>query len=144
MSEELDLRAILHDAGGYALDSYRFIRDGLAHTVDGLAHTVEFVHGHEEPTHDEHSSHVNGRQLCIGLRDFAIRQYGGMAKTVLNHWGISRTDDFGNIVFAMVDAGLMRKTDEDDLTDFHAVFDFDEEFALPSVEVTPSAGETVN
>lgn len=52
-----------------------------------------------------------------------------LAKTVLNHWGLRTTEDFGKIVFALVEAGLMRKTDEDTLEDFQGVYDFDEEFA---------------
>ena len=93
------------------------------------------VHGSEAmqtlPDEDDESRHVSGRQLCLGLRDYAIRRYGLLAKTVLNHWGVTRTEDFGRIVFALVEAGLLRKTDDDTLEDFQGVFDFEEEFAGP-------------
>jgi uncharacterized repeat protein (TIGR04138 family) len=108
--------------GYIAPEAFEFIRQGLAHTV-------RTIHG-EIPGDDE-SRNVSGQQLCLGLRDYAIRQYGMLARTVLERWGINRTDDFGRIVFAMVDMGLMRKTDEDRLDDFRGVFDFEEAFAGP-------------
>jgi uncharacterized repeat protein (TIGR04138 family) len=76
---------------------------------------------------------VTGPQLCLGLRDFAIQKYGMLARTVLERWGIRKTDDFGRIVFAMIEAGLMRKSDEDSESDFQGVFDFDEGFSTADV-----------
>ena len=125
---EFDLNAILDKAGGYSPSAYSFIRDGLGHTV-GMVHGVEAMQ--TLPDEDDESRHVSGRQLCLGLRDYAIRRYGLLAKTVLNHWGVTRTEDFGRIVFALVEAGLLRKTDDDTLEDFQGVFDFEEEFAGP-------------
>ena len=72
------------------------------------------------------------QQLCLGLKDHAVRQYGLLARTVLERWGIRATGDFGKIVFAMIDAGLMKKTDDDSLEDFCGVYDFDEAFATPA------------
>jgi uncharacterized repeat protein (TIGR04138 family) len=86
------------------------------------------VHGEDAATavidEEDESRHVGGRDLCLGLRDYAIRRYGLLAKTVLNHWGLTQTEDFGKIVFALVDAGLLRKTDDDTLEDFEGVFRF--------------------
>lgn len=65
----------------------------------------------------------------MGLRDYAIRQYGLLARTVLTHWNVRRTEDFGRIVFAMVQAGELRKSDDDSPGDFREVYDFDEAFA---------------
>ena len=48
-----------------------------------------------------------------------------MARTVFRMWGIQKTGDFGDIVFNLVDAGLMSKTDEDCREDFRDVFDLD-------------------
>lgn len=122
---EFDLKSIMQDAGGFSPNAYGFIRDGLGHTV-GMVHGEDALR--TPPTEDDESRHVSGRQLCLGLRDYAIHRYGLLAKTVLNRWGVRDTEDFGKIVFALVDAGLMRKTDEDTLEDFQGVFDFDEEF----------------
>ncbi|MCE9592002.1 MAG: hypothetical protein K8S99_15955 [Planctomycetes bacterium] len=79
--------------------------------------------------------HVTGRQLCMGLRDFAIEQYGLLARTVLRRWRINSSEDFGHIVFAMVDAGLMGKTDDDTIRDFTDVYDFETAFA-PQLELS--------
>jgi uncharacterized repeat protein (TIGR04138 family) len=123
-------------AGPFPLAAYEFVREGLAYTARS-------VHG-EAPAKlrnaDEaalqrvdESRHVSGRQLCLGLRDYAQRQYGRLAKTVLAKWHIRGTEDFGKIVFAMIDAGMMRKTEEDSAQDFQDVFSFDDAFAdLPA------------
>lgn len=128
MSDQFDLRAIMHAAGGYAPQAYKFLHDGLAHTV-------KLIHGEaavrEMPSEDDDSRHVSGQQLCMGLREYAIDRYGLLARTVLGRWGIHRTADFGAIVFALVNSGLMRKTDEDSIEDFRDVYDFDEAFGRP-------------
>lgn len=137
MSEfQVDLKSILSKAGGYAPEAYRFISDGLAHTVAS-------VHGEEAVRQAEHvdddSLHVSGQQLCLGLRDYALQRYGLLARTVLRKWNINHTEDFGRIVFALVESGLMRKTEDDHLEDFQGVYDFDEEFVEPA-PTTDKAG----
>jgi uncharacterized repeat protein (TIGR04138 family) len=49
-----------------------------------------------------------------------------MARTVFARWGIQRTGDFGEIVFNLIAAGLMSKTDEDTREDFRDVYDLDQ------------------
>jgi uncharacterized repeat protein (TIGR04138 family) len=112
-------------AGKFPPAAFLFVRDGLAHTV-------KMVHGDDSP--EEESRHVTGQQLCMGLRDYALRQYGRLARTVLRRWSIEGTEDFGRIVYAMVDAGIMRKNDDDSLEHFRGVFDFDEAF----LDLTPA------
>lgn len=129
MSEyQIDIAKIMKDAGGYAPASFAFVRDGLAHAS-------ELVHGpgggDDELAFEDASRHVNGQQLCLGLRDLAIQRYGLMAKAVLNKWGIYETRDFGNIIFALVEANLMRTTEDDTIEDFEGVFSFDEAFETP-------------
>ncbi len=72
--------------------------------------------------------HISGEELCDGLRKLAIARFGPMAKEVLNFWGVRGTEDFGNIVFNLVDAGLLLKTERDRIDDFIGVYDFDEAF----------------
>lgn len=110
----------LREAGPYPPEAYAFLQEGLSYTSSRLAE--------EETLEPTDGRHVTGQELCIGLRDFAIEQYGLLARTVLECWGIRRTEDFGRIVFSMVEAGLMRKTDEDCLEDFQFVYDFEEAF----------------
>ena len=72
--------------------------------------------------------HVSGGELAEGCRELALRLYGPMAKTVLEHWNIRSTRDFGEIVFNLIDIGQMKKTDHDRREDFENVFDFDDAF----------------
>jgi uncharacterized repeat protein (TIGR04138 family) len=72
--------------------------------------------------------HISGTELCNGLRSLAVARFGPMAKEVLNFWGVRSTEDFGNIVFNLVDAGLLLKTEHDRIEDFIGVYDFGEVF----------------
>lgn len=102
----------------YPVDAFHFIRHGLDFTVHRT---------HKNPQRlPESKRHVTGRQLCEGLREYALEQYGLMARTVLRRWNIARTDDFGRIVFSMVEAGLMQATSHDSIRDFESVYSFDE------------------
>ena len=69
--------------------------------------------------------HVSGPQLLEGIRQFALQEFGLMARVVFHQWGIRRTDDFGEIVFNLIEAELMSKTPGDRREDFHGVFDLD-------------------
>jgi len=119
------------EAAGFKVDAFLFVQRGLDFTV-------KRIHG-EPPRHvplddddmEPPNRHISGQQLCLGLRDFAKREYGQLAKTILERWRVHQSEDFGRIVFAMVDAGLMRKTQEDKLEDFADVFSFDEAFSSP-------------
>jgi uncharacterized repeat protein (TIGR04138 family) len=73
--------------------------------------------------------HVSARELLEGIRVLAIEQFGLLAKTVFNQWGIHSTSDIGEMVFNLIESGEMEKTDEDSRSDFDDVFDFDEAFA---------------
>jgi uncharacterized repeat protein (TIGR04138 family) len=72
--------------------------------------------------------HISGRELAEGVRDLAREQYGPMARTVLEHWGIRETGDIGDVVFALVEAGILIRQDEDTRADFEDVYDFDDAF----------------
>ncbi|MBL1216562.1 MAG: hypothetical protein D8M59_03615 [Planctomycetes bacterium] len=103
-------------------------KQAFAFVQEGLAFTTRHVHG--DPSKSEHEDrHVSGQQLCEGLRDYAIKRYGLMARSVLNHWRIERTDDFGRIVFALIDIGAMSRTDRDCLDDFYSVYSFEDAFS---------------
>lgn len=127
-----DLRAIMRAAGPYPLEAYEFVREGLSYTA-------QRVHGEADPAPDL-DRHVNGQQLCLGLRDYAIERYGLLAPVVFSHWNVRRTDDFGRMVFALVDGGLMSKTSDDSLDDFRGVFDFDEAFCTDEISARITAG----
>ncbi len=73
--------------------------------------------------------HVSGPELARACRDFALDQYGLMARQVLGFWGIRRTDDIGRIVYALVEVGLLVTQPGDRPEDFRSVYDFDEAFS---------------
>jgi uncharacterized repeat protein (TIGR04138 family) len=98
--------------GRYKPDAYEFLMQALHFTQSKL----------------KKAGHVTARELLEGIREFVIKQYGPMVKIVLNHWGITKTEDFGNIVFNMVDRKLLSKTDEDSVDDFKDVYDFEAVF----------------
>lgn len=96
----------------YKPDSYEFVLQALSFTQK------EF----------KKDGHVSGQELLEGIRKFTLDQYGPMAKTVLQHWGITRTSDFGNIVFNMIESRLLAKTENDSHSDFDEVYDFQTAF----------------
>ena len=79
----------------------------------------------EEVSSNKPERHVSGQELCQAIREYALRQYGMLAKTVLNSWGIHGTGDFGEIVFNLIRIGHMRRTKDDLREDFDDVYDFD-------------------
>jgi uncharacterized repeat protein (TIGR04138 family) len=116
--------------GRYDEEAYYFVREGLDYTVHEK---------NEVPKHKSH--HVRGWELAEGIRDYAIREYGPVSLRVLNHWGIRSCEDIGEIVYNMIDAQILGKTEEDEKNDFHGVFDFEIAFRepfLPSSDVDPT------
>ena len=110
----------------YHFDAYVFVFEALRHAQQELGMGTE--HLSAESDEDEPERHVTGQELCEAMRQYAHDQYGYMAKSVLNHWGIHSTGDFGEIVFNLIDIEHMRKTPSDRREDFDDVFDFDEGF----------------
>lgn len=108
------LEEIVEEVGVYPIEAYEFVRQGLSFTVSRL-------HGNSDP---DEPRHVSGQDLSAGLRDYAIQNWGMLARTVLERWNITSTFDFGRIVFAMIAAGWMHKTDSDTIEDFRNVYDF--------------------
>jgi uncharacterized repeat protein (TIGR04138 family) len=120
---EQRLRAAVERVGRFSVEAFEFVQAGLTWTADRIHGEVP-----EGQPRSGRNRHITGQQLCEGLRDLAIERWGYLARTVLNNWGISRTEDFGRIVYALIDAGILAKTDEDSPDDFVAVFDFAEAF----------------
>jgi uncharacterized repeat protein (TIGR04138 family) len=105
----------LVDVGLYPGEAYDFVQQGLFFTV-------QKIHG-AEPTPGV-SRHINGADLCHGLREYAASQWGYLARTVLARWNITSTLDFGTIVFSLIEIGHMQKTDQDTIDDFRNIYDF--------------------
>ena len=135
--ESDDHGAMFALAGDYRPEAFEFVRSGLAHTVDRVALHASSAAGLGTSIGSGDSRHVSGQQLCLGLRELAIERYGLLAPTVLRHWNVRRTEDFGRIVYAMIEFGLLAKTHEDSIEHFSGVYDFDEAFS-PSACLRPS------
>ena len=109
----------------YHFDAYVFVFEALrfAQQKAGIDRSSD---DEDDPDEVREEHHVTGQQLCESIRHFAVQQYGMMAKSVLSHWGVRSTGDFGEIVFNLIDIGQMRKTDSDRREDFDNVFVFDD------------------
>jgi uncharacterized repeat protein (TIGR04138 family) len=103
--------------------AYAFVRQALDHTVKDLRKRL--------PERTAKSQHVTGAELLCGIRDFALEQFGPLAKTVLNAWGVTRCSDFGDIVFNLIEYNVFSKTESDRREDFGEVYDFDAAFVKP-------------
>ncbi|MBL8763101.1 MAG: hypothetical protein JNM07_02390 [Phycisphaerae bacterium] len=123
--EQLDWDVVRNRAAQIPEAAFQFVREGLGHTVKSIQAQGADTMATDTPRH------VTGQQLCFGLRDLAIERYGKLAGTVFRRWGVRRTDDFGVMVYALIDRGEMKRSDGDSIDDFHAVYDFEESFAGP-------------
>ena len=112
MSEDLDpqemLDRILENDSRYPRRAYLFVLEAVSYTVERLPER----------------RHITGKELSLGIRDLALERFGIAAKLVFEEWNFARTRHFGDIVFNLVNEGLLRKTEEDAIEDFDEVFDF--------------------
>jgi len=72
--------------------------------------------------------HVSGAEVADAVRKLAIDRFGPLARTVLEHWGIHSTSDMGEVVFAMVECGILIKQPGDSREDFEGLFSFEDAF----------------
>lgn len=132
----------------YHREAYLFVREALDHTqkiVNKGGKTEARQAAATEDIVEGKVRHVTGQELLAGIRDYALDQYGPMALTVLNEWGVARCEDFGEIVFNMVESHLLAKTKKDSRDDFKGGYDFEEAFRkpfLPSAKSAASVAES--
>ena len=105
----------------YAYEAYEFMFRALHHTQKSLGRELK---PDIEP--GDARLHVRGRELLEGVRLLGLAEFGLLARTVFAMWGIHRTVDFGNIVFNLIEAGLMSGSDDDSIDDFRDVYDFEQ------------------
>ena len=110
--KEKSLEAVVREKGRYDIEAYRFVFEALDHLLQKLGKR----------------RHVSGAELSHAIRELAIERFGFLARTVLNAWDVHETHDFGEIVYHLVENELMSKTDEDRITDFDNIYDFEEAF----------------
>lgn len=114
------LSLILAKDQRYHREAYLFVREALDHTQKSVG---KEKHGCLR--------HVSGQELLEGIRDLALEQFGPMAAMVLAEWGVNRCEDFGEIVFNMVEGGLLAKTEKDSRADFAGGYTFQDAFRKP-------------
>lgn len=122
---EKALEVILSKDARYDRDAYLFVREALDHTQKSVAR-------------DGRGSvrHVSGQELLAGIKDYALSQFGPMTMLVLEEWGVHNCQDFGEIVFNMVDFGILAKTEQDSRTDFTGGYQFFDAFRRPFLPAT--------
>jgi uncharacterized repeat protein (TIGR04138 family) len=116
-AEALDL--ILTKDTRYDREAYYFLRDALEFTMKVRKKAKGC------------SGHVTGQQLLEGVRQFAIKEFGPMVPTVFEYWRLKRGEDFGHMVFNLIDVGIFGKTETDCIDDFKGGYTFQEAFVLP-------------
>jgi uncharacterized repeat protein (TIGR04138 family) len=114
------LEQILREDSRFDEHAYVFLREALDFTIKLLKKPEEGS-----------ARHVTGAELLEGIRQYALQEYGAMAKTVLNRWGVRRCEDFGEIVFNLVGKGILGRTEQDRKEDFAGGYDFEKAFSEP-------------
>ena len=112
--------AICEKDSRYHPEAYSFLIEALDATMKTIFK--------ETP---DHAKHVSGRELLEGIRTHALNELGPMTYTVFNEWGVHATEDFGDIVFRLVEAGRLGKTETDSIDDFKEIFSFEDAFVKP-------------
>ncbi|HBG60575.1 MAG TPA: hypothetical protein DDX37_01840 [Candidatus Omnitrophica bacterium] len=102
----------------YEKDS-RYKEEAYAFVMEALGYTQKKF---------KNPKHVSGDQLLDGIKELLMNKFGPMTMTVLEYWGIQKTEDFGNIVFNLVKNKVLTKTEDDDIEHFKDAYDFDEVF----------------
>ena len=129
---DLKLEQILAQDKRYAREAYVFVREALDFTQKLVLR--------ENPGSLRH--HVSPQELLDGIRQFALQQFGPMAATVFEEWGVTRCSDFGEIVFNMVEVSLLAITEKDSRDDFQNGYDFADAFKKPYLPKSRSEAET--
>lgn len=112
----------------FASAAYHFIRRALDHSLRNLKRDVA-----------DRPAHVSGKELLEGFRDLALEEYGPLAKTVLEDWGITNCSEVGEVVFQLVRMGVLGKNDNDVIEDFAELWSFAEAFDVPFQPQTSGA-----
>lgn len=113
----------------YDRKAYTFLREGLDHSVKELKK--------KDAERSKHSLHITGAELLTGLRVYALDQFGPLAITVLNSWGVQRCGDMGEIVFNLIEYNVFSKTENDRREDFSEIYTFEEAFVKPFLPQNP-------
>jgi len=110
---EQSVVSIIRREGRYDAHAYFFLKDSLDFT---LKRVMEETGGK--------GRHVSGKELLEGFRDLALEQFGPMAATLMDEWGVMECRDVGNMVFLLIEEQVFGRQDSDKPEDFDSAFDF--------------------
>jgi uncharacterized repeat protein (TIGR04138 family) len=113
----------------YDGQAYFFLKDALDFTLKRFAEEA-----------GNRGRHVSGKELLEGFRDHALDQFGPMAATLMEEWGIHETRDVGNMVFRLIEEQVFGKQDSDKPEDFEGLFDLDQSLRAPFLPVSATMG----
>ena len=128
MHNEIAMFEIIENDSRYPMGAYQFVREALAYASDNMELDLQEFERFSEEDMPEVERHFTGQQLCEAIRCYAINQFGYMAKVVLRTWNIDSTSCFGDLVYNMIDAEMMKKSKSDRREDFNDVYEFDDVF----------------
>ena len=115
---------IVKEDDRYTLEAYGFLKEALDFTMDKERKRMGKAVSKTQ-------RHVTGQELLEGVREYALEQFGPMAHTVLTSWGLEGCEDFGEMVFNLIEYGVFSKNEDDTKEDFAAIYDFEEAFLKP-------------
>ena len=115
---------IVKEDDRYTREAYGFLKEALDFTMDKERKRMGKAVSKTQ-------RHVTGQELLEGVREYALEQFGPMAYTVLTSWGLERCEDFGEMVFNLIEYGVFSKNEDDTIEDFAAIYDFEEAFLKP-------------
>lgn len=113
----------------YDRKAYAFLREGLDYAVKELKK--------KDAERAKSSLHITGAELLMGLRVYALDQFGPLAMTVLDAWGVRRCTDFGEMVFNLIEYNVFSKTEQDKKEDFSDIYTFEDAFVKPFLPQAP-------
>src|SRR5271170_744625 len=138
LSFEDAIRKIVAADDRYQFEAYLFVQEAIDFTQKSLGR------------HKQAQKHVGGKELLHGIRDYALAKFGPMTPTVLSEWGIHSCEDFGEIVFNMIQHNQAIQSQSDSRDDFKDGYNFDEAFRKPflpakrrSVEPKPAPAKMI-
>lgn len=130
---------VIRDDPRYPFEAYEFVCEAVTFTQERLGRVPD------EDDDPDADYHVTGEELLRGACELAVEEFGMMAPVVFRQWGIRATDDVGHIVFNLIRAERLSRSDRDDPDDFHDLFDLDkaltEGFELTVGDVAPGTGD---
>ena len=91
----------------YTADAYRFVAEAVNYTVGKL------------PSH----RHVTALELLKGARELAIKEYGAVARAVLQEFGLQSASDVGKVVYLLISVNLLSSSEDDSPEDFDIDFE---------------------